>query len=58
MLRSKTVLLKKENPMKYKNVALFFVIASLFLLFVPQKAVSEAAGTIVKLTVPNLPSGN
>jgi len=44
--------------MKYRNVVLFFVIASLFLLFVPQKAVSEAAGTIVKLTVPNLPSGN
>ena len=50
--------MKKENPMKYKNVALFFVIASLFLLFVPQKAVSEAAGTIVKLRVPNLPSGS
>ena len=44
--------------MKYKNVALFFVIASLFLLFVPQKAVSEAAGTTVKLRVPNLPSGD
>ena len=43
--------------MKYRNVALFFVIASLFLLFVPQKAVSEAAGTTVKLRVPNLPSG-
>ena len=43
--------------MKYRNVALFFVIASLFLLFVPQKAVSEAADTTVKLRVPNLPSG-
>jgi hypothetical protein len=43
--------------MKYRNVALFFVIASLFLLFVPQQADSEAAGTTVKLSIPNLPCG-
>jgi len=43
--------------MKFRNIALFFIIASLFLLFVPQKAVSEAAGTTVTLSVPNLPSG-
>jgi|GEM_PF-1997330 len=43
--------------MKHKKVAIFFVIASLFLLFIPQNAVSEAAGTTVKLRVPNLPSG-
>jgi len=43
--------------MKHRNVVLFFVIASLFLLFVPQKAVSATAGTTVKLMVPNLPSG-
>jgi len=43
--------------MKYRNVVLFFVIASFFLLFVPQKAVSATAGTTVKLMVPNLPSG-
>jgi len=49
--------LKKESPMKYRNVILFFVIASLFLLFVPQQAVTAAAGTTVKLSVPNLPCG-
>ena len=49
--------MKKENPMKYRNVALLFIIASFFLLFVPQKAVSATAGTTVKLMVPNLPSG-
>jgi len=43
--------------MKYRNVALFFIIASLFLLFVSQQADSEVAGTTVKLSVPNLPSG-
>ena len=43
--------------MKYRNVALLFIIASFFLLFVPQKAVSATAGTTVKLMVPNLPSG-
>jgi len=44
--------------MKYKNVALFFIIASLFLLFASLQAVEGAAGTTVKLRVPNLPSGN
>ena len=43
--------------MKYRNVVLFFVIASLFLLFVPQKAVSQATGSTVTLRIPNLPSG-
>jgi hypothetical protein len=43
--------------MKYRNVVLFFVVASLFILFAPHKAVSETAGTTVKLSVPNLPSG-
>jgi len=43
--------------MKYRNVVLFFVIASLFLLFVPQKAVSQAIGSTVTLRIPNLPSG-
>jgi hypothetical protein len=43
--------------MKYRNVVVFFVIASLFLLFVPQQADSEVAGTTVTLSVPNLPSG-
>jgi len=43
--------------MKYRNVALLFVIAGLFLLCAPQQAVPEAAGTTVTLTVPNLPSG-
>ena len=43
--------------MKYRNVTLFFIIASLFLLFAPKQAVTAAAGTTVKLMVPNLPSG-
>ena len=43
--------------MKYRNVVLFFAIASLFLLLVPQKSVTAAAGTTVKLMVPHLPSG-
>jgi len=43
--------------MKHRNVALFFIIASLFILFAPHKAISETAGTTVKLSVPNLPSG-
>ena len=43
--------------MKYRNVALFFVVASLFILFVPQQAVTAAPGATVTLSVPNLPSG-
>ena len=43
--------------MQHRNVVLFFVIASLFLLFGPKQAVSATAGTTVKLMVPNLPSG-
>lgn len=43
--------------MKFRNIALFFIIASLFLLFGPKQAVTAAAGTTVKLMVPNLPSG-
>ena len=52
-----TIWLKKENPMKYRNVVVFCVIASLFLLFVPQQTVTAVAGTTVTLRVPNLPSG-
>ena len=44
--------------MKYRNVTLFFVITSLFLLFTYPHAVIAATGTTVKLTVPNLPSGD
>ncbi len=44
--------------MKYRNVVLFFIIASLFLLFASLQAVEGAAVTTVKLTVPNLPRGN
>jgi hypothetical protein len=40
--------------MKYRNVALFCIIASLFLLFGPKQAVTAAAGTTVTLRVPNL----
>ncbi len=43
--------------MKYRNVVVFCVIASLFLLFVPQQTVTAVAGTTVTLRVPNLPSG-
>jgi len=43
--------------MKYRNIALFFVIASLFLLFATQQVVSEKAGETVTLRIPNLPSG-
>jgi len=43
--------------MKYRNVVLFFIVVSLFTLFAPHKAISETAGTTVKLSVPNLPSG-
>jgi len=41
--------------MKYRNIALFFVIASLLLLLAPHRAVTAAAGTTVGLTIPNLP---
>ncbi len=44
--------------MKYRNVALFFAIVSLFLLFACHHALTAAAGTTVKLTVPNLPRGD
>jgi len=44
--------------MKYRNVALFFAIASLFLLFVSPAGVTAAGGKTVKLMVPNLPSGD
>ena len=40
--------------MKYRDVALFFAIASLFLLFAYSHAVGAANGKTVKLTVPNL----
>ena len=43
--------------MKKRNVVLFFIIASFFLLFVPQQAVTAAPGATVTLSVPNLPSG-
>jgi hypothetical protein len=43
--------------MKFRNIALFFVIASLFLLLAPHRAATAAVGTTVKLMVPNLPSG-
>jgi len=43
--------------MKFRNVALFFAIASLFLLFACHHTVTVAAERTVKLTVPNLPSG-
>ena len=43
--------------MKYKNVVLLFIIASLFLLFVPYKAFAAAASKTVTLSVPNLPRG-
>lgn len=44
--------------MKYRNVALFFAIANLFLLFVCHHTLTAATGTTVKLTVPNLPRGD
>jgi len=43
--------------MKKRNVVLFFIIASFFLLFGPKQAVTAVPGTTVKLMVPNLPSG-
>lgn len=43
--------------MKYKNIALFFIIVSLFLLFGPKQVITVSADTTVKLMVPNLPSG-
>jgi len=43
--------------MKFRNIALFFVIASLFLLFGPKQPVTAAVGMTVKLIVPSLPSG-
>jgi hypothetical protein len=51
-------ILKKEGAMKHKNIALFFLAASLFLLFVSHHTVTAAAGTTVKLMVPNLPGGS
>jgi len=43
--------------MKFRNIALFFVIASLFLLLAPDRVATAAVGTTVKLMIPNLPSG-
>lgn len=46
-----------EGAMKCANIALFFVIASLFLLLAPHRAVTAPPGTTVELTVPSLPGG-
>jgi len=44
--------------MKYRNIALFFVIGSFFLLFTCPHTLIAAPGKTVKLTVPNLPRGD
>jgi hypothetical protein len=43
--------------MKYRNVALLCIIASLFLLCVSHQAVTAPASRTVTVMVPNLPSG-
>jgi hypothetical protein len=43
--------------MKYRNIALFFLITGLFLLFVSQNVAAAVDGTTVTFHVPNLPSG-
>jgi hypothetical protein len=43
--------------MKFRNIVLFFLIASLFLLLAPHRAAMSVAGTTITLSVPNLPSG-
>ena len=44
--------------MKYRYVAISLVIISLFPLFACHHTLTAAAGTTVKLTVPNLPRGD
>ena len=49
--------LEKEGTMKYRNVALFFVIASLFLNFLPHRAATASGGTTAILTFSHIPTG-
>ena len=51
-------ILKMEGAMKHKNIALIFLVAGLFLLLASHHTVTAAAGTMVKLTLPNLPGGS
>jgi hypothetical protein len=51
-------ILKMEGAMKHKNIALIVLVASLFLLLASHHTVAAAAGTTVKLTLPNLPGGS
>jgi hypothetical protein len=48
---------EREDTMKYRNVALFFVIASLFLNFLPHHAATASAGTTAILTFSHIPTG-
>jgi len=49
--------LEREGTMKYRNVALFFVIASLFLNFLPHRAATASGGTTAILTFSHIPTG-
>jgi len=51
------VSLEGEVTMKYTNVALFFVIAGLFLNFLPPHAATASAGTTAILTFSYIPTG-
>jgi hypothetical protein len=48
--------LEREGTMKYRNVALFFVITSLFLSFLSHRAATASAGTTAILTFSHIPA--
>jgi hypothetical protein len=48
--------LERRDTLKYKNVTLFFVVAGLFLSFLPHNAAAASAGTTAILTFSHIPA--
>jgi hypothetical protein len=48
--------LERRDTMKYRNLALFFVLASFFLSFLPHNAATPSAGTTAILTFSHIPA--
>jgi hypothetical protein len=48
--------LEGRDTMKFRNVAIFFVLASIFLSFLPYNAATSAAGTTAILTFSHIPA--
>jgi hypothetical protein len=49
--------LERRDTMRYKDVTLFFVVAGLFLSFLPHNAAAASAGTTAILTFYHIPTG-